>query len=59
MSLPSVSKALSVAHRPGLEGYFDREIHLIREPGEVHSTPQYRPRGLLSGLKRLVSPTAR
>lgn len=47
---------ISVAHRPGLEEYFDREIHLVR--GEAgHATAQDRPyprlRNLLQRLMRL------
>jgi putative ATP-binding cassette transporter len=47
---------ISVAHRPGLEEYFDREIHLVRaEAG--HATALNRPyprlRNLLQRLMRL------
>jgi len=31
---------LSVGHRPGLEVYHDREIALVRAPGELHATPR-------------------
>jgi putative ATP-binding cassette transporter len=52
----AAATVISVAHRPGLEEYFDREIQLVRaEAG--HATAQDRPyprlRNLLQRLMRL------
>ncbi|MBV9702599.1 MAG: ABC transporter ATP-binding protein/permease [Methylobacteriaceae bacterium] len=51
----AAATVLNVGHRPGLEAYHDREISLVREPGQRHAVPCMVRAGLARRLLRRLS----
>jgi vitamin B12/bleomycin/antimicrobial peptide transport system ATP-binding/permease protein len=51
----AAATVLSVGHRPGLEIYHDREITLVREPGQPHAVPRGSRTGLVRRFWRRLS----